>query len=65
MLMLSPSLCETFQLLKHGINFNSPCFLIKVAANGTLQLGNTVRAGIYFVEVVQGKQKERLKLVKE
>jgi hypothetical protein len=35
-----------------------------IAANTTLEIGSTWRAGIYFVDVVQGDQKLRLKLVK-
>jgi Bacterial Ig domain/PA14 domain/Secretion system C-terminal sorting domain/Galactose oxidase, central domain len=36
-----------------------------IAANGTLQVGNKLGAGVYFVEVIQGTQKQRLKLVKQ
>ena len=36
-----------------------------IAANGTLSLGSKLRAGIYFVEVVQGMQKQKLKLIKQ
>ena len=35
-----------------------------VAANGTFQLGAVLSKGIYFIEIKQGTQKERLKLVK-
>jgi hypothetical protein len=31
---------------------------------GNIQFGTGLRAGIYFVEVTQGKQKERIKLIK-
>jgi Esterase-like activity of phytase/Bacterial Ig domain/PA14 domain/Secretion system C-terminal sorting domain/Bacterial protein of unknown function (DUF839) len=36
-----------------------------VAANGTLRIGNKLPAGIYLIEVMQGTQKERLKLMKQ
>jgi predicted extracellular nuclease/2',3'-cyclic-nucleotide 2'-phosphodiesterase (5'-nucleotidase family) len=36
-----------------------------IAANGTIQVGNKLGAGVYFVEVIQGTQKQRLKLVKQ
>jgi hypothetical protein len=38
---------------------------LNVAANGTIQVGAKLPAGIYFVEVIQGTQKEMLKLVKQ
>ncbi|MFM9911822.1 MAG: ExeM/NucH family extracellular endonuclease [Chitinophagaceae bacterium] len=34
-------------------------------SNGTTQVGNQLSKGIYFVEVVQGQKKERMKLVKQ
>ncbi len=34
-------------------------------ANGTLQLGNQLSSGIYFLEVIQGDKKERLKFLKQ
>jgi endoglucanase len=37
----------------------------KVAANGTVQMGNKLLTGVYFVEVVQGTQKERVKLIRQ
>jgi Bacterial Ig domain/Secretion system C-terminal sorting domain/PA14 domain/HYR domain len=37
----------------------------QVPANGTLQIGSKLLTGVYFVEVVQGTQRERLKLVKQ
>ncbi|MEO5563650.1 MAG: ExeM/NucH family extracellular endonuclease [Chitinophagaceae bacterium] len=37
----------------------------QVAANGTIQIGDKTLAGVYFVEVIQGSQKERVKLVKK
>jgi hypothetical protein len=37
----------------------------QVAANGTIKLGNDLGAGIYFVEVKQGAQRERIKLLKQ
>lgn len=30
----------------------------------TLQIGNRYRPGVYFVEVTQGKNKKKLKLIK-
>ncbi len=36
-----------------------------IAANGTMQIGSKLTAGVYFVEVVQGTQREILKLVKQ
>lgn len=38
---------------------------LNIAGNGKLQLGSNYRQGIYFVEVVQGKQRQLVKLVKE
>jgi hypothetical protein len=38
---------------------------VNFAANGTIQIGSKLPAGIYFVEVMQGEQKERLKLIKQ
>lgn len=38
---------------------------LNIAANGTIHFGNKLRAGLYFVEVIQAKQKQRLKLVKQ
>ncbi len=34
-------------------------------ANGIIQIGQRLRGGIYFVEVIQGAEKKRLKLIKE
>jgi hypothetical protein len=36
-----------------------------IAANGTWQLGSRLQAGIYFLEVTQGTQKEILKLIRK
>jgi hypothetical protein len=36
-----------------------------IPANGTLQLGTQLHAGVYFVEVTQDGKKQRLKLVKQ
>ncbi len=36
-----------------------------IAANGTIQLGNNYRRGVYFVEVRQGSRIEKLKLVRQ
>lgn len=38
---------------------------LHVAANGTVQLGQQLPSGIYFVEVRQGEQKKNLKLIKQ
>ncbi len=38
---------------------------VNVSANGMLQVGNKLAAGIYFVEVVQGEQRQVIKLVKQ
>jgi hypothetical protein len=38
---------------------------LNMAANGIIHIGEKLPAGIYFVEVLQGTQKERLKLVKQ
>lgn len=35
------------------------------AANGIIQIGSQLPAGMYFVEVMQGEQKEKLKLIKQ
>ncbi len=35
-----------------------------IAANGTLQLGSRLPAGVYFLEVTQGSQRQRFKLVR-
>jgi hypothetical protein len=36
----------------------------KVAIGGTLQFGNTYKSGIYLVEVLQGKDRKVVKLIK-
>ncbi|MEO6230506.1 MAG: T9SS type A sorting domain-containing protein, partial [Ferruginibacter sp.] len=36
-----------------------------ITANSTIQIGNRLPAGLYFVEVLQGAEKQRLKLVKQ
>lgn len=36
-----------------------------IAANGSLQIGHNLLAGTYFVEVAQGDQKKRLKLIRQ
>jgi hypothetical protein len=36
-----------------------------VAANSTLQLGNGYHPGVYFAQVIQGKDIVILKLIKE
>jgi uncharacterized protein YjiK len=36
-----------------------------VAANGTTQIGHKLAAGVYFVQVTQGEQKQVIKLVKQ
>ncbi len=38
---------------------------VNVAANGTVQVGSKLSAGVYFAEVIQGTQKQILKLVKK
>ncbi len=38
---------------------------INVAANGSLHIGNRYRAGIYLIEVIQGKEKVVLKMIKQ
>lgn len=38
---------------------------MNIAANGTLQLGGGLKAGIYFLEVTQGSNKQKLKLIKK
>ncbi|MEJ7589412.1 MAG: T9SS type A sorting domain-containing protein, partial [Ferruginibacter sp.] len=38
---------------------------LNVAANGTVQVGHRLPAGIYFIEVIQDNQKQKLKLVKQ
>ncbi|MDN3656743.1 HYR domain-containing protein [Ferruginibacter paludis] len=38
---------------------------LNMTANGIIRIGDKLPAGIYFVEVLQGTQKERLKLVKQ
>jgi hypothetical protein len=38
---------------------------INISANGNLKIGSKLPAGIYFVEVTQGTQKEVLRLVKQ
>ncbi len=38
---------------------------MNVPANGTLQLGSRLSAGVYFIEVMQNGKKERLRLVKQ
>ena len=37
---------------------------INVQPNSTLQLGSNYEKGIYFAEVIQGKEKVMLKLIK-
>ena len=36
-----------------------------LAANGTIELGQQLKAGVYFIEVSQGSRKERIKVVKQ
>jgi Bacterial Ig domain/PA14 domain/Secretion system C-terminal sorting domain/HYR domain/Bacterial protein of unknown function (DUF839) len=36
-----------------------------VAANGTIEVGSRLHTGVYFVEVTQGDQKKKLKLVRQ
>jgi len=38
---------------------------LNIAANGTITLGQGLPAGVYFVEVRQGDQKQNLKLIKQ
>jgi hypothetical protein len=38
---------------------------MQVPANGTLQIGSKLLPGVYFVEVAQGAQKEKVRLVKQ
>jgi hypothetical protein len=35
-----------------------------LVAGQTIQFGNTYRSGAYFVEVIQGKERRQLKLIK-
>jgi hypothetical protein len=37
----------------------------QVAAGSSVQLGSNYKAGIYFIEVMQGDQKQQLKLIKQ
>lgn len=73
-----PNPSSTFFTLQiYGIN-DKPVFVIVMdvagrvleskqttAPNSTMQVGSKLPAGIYFVEIQQGTQKERLKLVKQ
>jgi hypothetical protein len=36
-----------------------------VPANGTIQIGGRLSAGVYFVEVLQGGQRQKLKLIRQ
>ncbi len=36
-----------------------------ITANTTITLGNNYRAGLYYAEVMQGKEKAVLKLIKQ
>ena len=36
-----------------------------VSANGSLRMGDRYRPGAYFIEVIQGKEKVVLKLIKQ
>jgi PKD repeat protein len=38
--------------------------VMQVSSGQSIQFGSTLKTGIYFVEVIQGKQKERIKLIK-
>jgi uncharacterized protein YjiK len=38
---------------------------LNIAANRTIQIGNKLTAGVYFVEVMQDGKKQRVKLVKQ
>lgn len=38
---------------------------LNATANSTLQIGSRLSAGIYFVEIIQGSEKQRVKLVKQ
>jgi hypothetical protein len=38
---------------------------INIAANGSFRIGNLFPPGVYFVEILQGTRKERLKLIKQ
>ncbi|MDN3656733.1 metallophosphoesterase [Ferruginibacter paludis] len=38
---------------------------VNIAANGTVQIGSRLSAGVYFAEVMQGTEKQILKLVKK
>ncbi len=38
---------------------------ISIPANGTIQLGNAYRPGLYFVEIIQNGERKRVKLVKQ
>ena len=38
---------------------------LNLAANSTTQIGAKLTAGVYFVEVSQDRQKQRVKLVKQ
>jgi hypothetical protein len=37
----------------------------KIAANGSVQLGSKLSKGVYFVEVVQGTNRQKVKLIKQ
>jgi hypothetical protein len=36
-----------------------------VTANGQIDIGHNLKAGTYFVEVAQGENKKRLKLIRQ
>jgi hypothetical protein len=38
---------------------------MNVPANGTIQIGGKLTAGVYFVEVIQGGQRQKLKLIRQ
>jgi hypothetical protein len=38
---------------------------VNIAVNGTFQLGNNYHSGVYYVEIVQGREKAVVKLIKQ
>ena len=60
----SDNVTEKVHLRVYDLNGRTVQQLSSLSANQTITLGSNYRPGVYFVEMVQGKRRMNLKLIK-
>ncbi|MEK7198745.1 MAG: T9SS type A sorting domain-containing protein, partial [Bacteroidota bacterium] len=74
---VAPNPCTGYFTLKLESKYAGPIMLMvtdalgrivdtrsKLAANSTLQIGQTYHAGVYYAKIIQGRQRKVVQLIK-